>query len=139
MFFGAGNKVISKDENNYPVIAINTERGATSVEKVLKIMNDTNMTTHIMQPYYKWDWTKTDAVFGDNRGYSIPSFSALLCVYAKLTNFGILPMPKYDEAQDKYYTCFHSLYFKGSRYMVTSTDVSSIGMILEYMGYIHGT
>lgn len=137
MFFGAGNTVISKDANDYPVISINTERGANTVDTVLEIMNDTNITTNINQPFYDWQWTKLDAVFGDDRGlfYSIV-LSTVMRIRESTTNFGILPMPKYDEAQDNYYTWVSPYISRAVAVVVTAADVPATGMILEYMGYV---
>lgn len=137
MFFGAGNTVISKDANDYPIISINTERGADAVTTVLEIMNDTNTTTNIEQPFYSWDWKKLDAVFGDDRGlfYSIV-LSTVMRIRESDTNFGILPMPKYDEAQTDYYTWVSPYISRAVAVPVTASDVAATGMILEYMGYI---
>lgn len=50
-------------------------------------------------------------------------------------DFGVIPTPKYDENQDKYYTFFSTA--AGSCYAVpiTNTDLQSTGLILDVMGY----
>ena len=50
-------------------------------------------------------------------------------------DFGIIPTPKYDEAQEKYWTFFSTA--AGSCYAipVTNTDLDNTGLILDVMGY----
>ncbi|MCR5264345.1 MAG: extracellular solute-binding protein, partial [Clostridiales bacterium] len=50
-------------------------------------------------------------------------------------DFGIIPTPKYDESQEKYWTFFSTA--AGSCYAIpmTNTDLDSTGLILDVMGY----
>lgn len=50
-------------------------------------------------------------------------------------DFGIVPLPKYDEAQDDYWGCVQAWNAKSYTLPKTSTDLSRTGAILEYFCY----
>ena len=49
--------------------------------------------------------------------------------------YGVIPTPKYDEAQDRYYTNL-SQYTFGMNIPVTAKDPARTGMIMDYLAYL---
>jgi hypothetical protein len=139
MFIGAENFVVSKDADNYPVITINTERGVQTLEKVFRFMNDRSMTTSASDPYYSSYtdvWAGLVSVFTDNRGLF---YSMVMYTVKKLrgmeADFGLVPMPKFDEAQTRYYTWTSPYIASGLVVPQTVSDTDFVGMVLESLAY----
>lgn len=98
LFSAFGNSISSKDEDGYPVLSVFTDHSVSSFELIQKVSDD--------RDNYFINWS-TDCykVFSDNRAL----FGATTILTVRLTykemesDYGILPMPKYDENQDRYY------------------------------------
>lgn len=50
-------------------------------------------------------------------------------------DFGVLPFPKYDETQEKYYCLFNTAWGTVYAIPITNTDTERTGYILDVMGY----
>jgi len=50
-------------------------------------------------------------------------------------DFGVLPMPKYDEAQDKYYNLYNTAWATAYALPTSCENPEQIGTILDVMGY----
>lgn len=99
-FNGAGSKFAAKDSDDLPYDSFNTERNIAVCEKILDIMYDDGVffNAHMAGMDQTWD------MFAENKGlfrWSILGHVANL--RQSDVDFGILPTPKYDEAQDGYY------------------------------------
>ncbi|NLZ36719.1 MAG: hypothetical protein GX897_04490 [Clostridiales bacterium] len=134
MFFGAGNLVISKDEENYPKIVINSERGISTLDKLFAFMNDNTVRVSITDSFIS-DWQGLVNIFIDNRGLF---YSIVMYTVKKLrnmdTDFGLLPMPKYDERQEEYCT-WVSPYIASGLVIPTTADPERTSIICEYLCY----
>lgn len=125
----AGAKMIDKDENDIPYLAIGDSKFQSAFEKAIAVLNQKDVFANIRLP--KYDITKTTLrVFRD--GYSLFFSDCLywLTTYRDMNdNFAILPRAKYDETQDKYYTSVHET---GAWLCVPLTaDPERSGYILE--------
>ena len=103
------NRFITKDKDDSLVLSMNTERISNSIDKVLGLTSD------LSNAFFCEDWqgkidgdfwsaaSKTfyagNSLFATSVPYSLKSYSAN-CDF----DYGILPFPKYDETQGKYYT-----------------------------------
>ncbi|HHX54452.1 MAG TPA: extracellular solute-binding protein [Clostridiales bacterium] len=139
MFFGAGNLVISKDSENYPIITINTERGAATLEKLLDFMNNTNVRVSETDKFISTQpdvWKGLADIFTDDRGLF---YSIVMYTVKKLrnmdTDFGLLPMPKYDEQQQEYYT-WTSPWMASGLIIPITADTERASIIAEYLCYV---
>ncbi len=110
-YIAAGQSYCTVDANGVPQISIGTERSITVAQKLLENYAD----------YQSWGcylcnkdegkvtniWGTSLDVFGEGRClFRTNAFSAVkkLRNYSQGVTFGILPLPKYEEAQDEYYT-----------------------------------
>lgn len=100
-YYGAGGSITQKDEDDLPYVDMNLEKNTNIYEKIYKVVieNESNYHTDINT------YTKAYTVFLEGR--------ALFCETSvdKFANdewrnmeqdYGVLPMPKYDESQEEY-------------------------------------
>lgn len=102
-YYGAGGTITRKDENNVPYIDMQLEFNAAVYEKIYKIVRGTNSNYHTDSGNYYNAYT----TFTNGR---------VLIVECSLSHFkddafrnmeedyGVLPMPMFDENQEHYYS-----------------------------------
>jgi len=98
-FTGAGLNTVEKGENDWLIMS-----PTFNSEKTLTLLNDINS--------FMWNGNdgyhgSTGAIFAlDNTIFTLDrSYMALLRKDEISFDYGIVPVPKFDEAQEKYYTC----------------------------------
>jgi hypothetical protein len=73
----------------------------------------------------------TQAIFENNRAvFKITALQLVIRMRNMETNFGIIPMPKFDAAQQSFYHYVHPIASAVS-IPVTNTDITRTGIILE--------
>ncbi|MDD4124699.1 MAG: extracellular solute-binding protein [Eubacteriales bacterium] len=110
MFIGSGERLTGKDENDYPVIAVNTLRASSVVEKIRDIYNDSTATI-VIENYesslggkYSDVYYAATAATGENRAlFRTMSIVDLKELSDFDVSYGILPTPKFNDDQDEYY------------------------------------
>ncbi|MDD4773737.1 MAG: hypothetical protein PHZ09_09055 [Eubacteriales bacterium] len=106
MVRSGGVRLTQKDSEGIPQITVNTERTSRLVELCVPFLND-KATNILAGNYTGYDNTFTDLMlpmFIDNRALF---YNNQMLVALNLRNmnadFGVLPPPKYDAAQENYY------------------------------------
>ncbi|MCL1794460.1 MAG: ABC transporter substrate-binding protein, partial [Oscillospiraceae bacterium] len=103
LFLAAFDIAITQKENGIPVIVLNSEINIDKLNRVFDFVIDNPGVYHQGESVSTPD-NPLDVLFHDNRAMFLPD---TLGNSKKLrsfdTDFGILPLPKYDEAQDKYH------------------------------------
>jgi len=137
LFAASGQKIIEKDADDLPILALNNDRTTAVLTKVINFMSDD--TAQIKADDAKntakytnvWDEITTK-VFADSRSlYEITNFDMVKSLRSMEANFGILPLPKYDETQPQYYS---TLQYNNGTVMcvpVTATNLERTGAVLE--------
>jgi hypothetical protein len=106
----SGNFIAGKDKEDVPTISINTPRTISTIDKILSITSDKTI-MYFVEDYdgkVSYDfWGMSEMMFYDGRILFISDFpQTLKLMSANATiDYGIVPYPKYDEIQPKYYTC----------------------------------
>jgi len=124
-FYGSGLKFIELDEEDKPQIQLESEKFATFYEKIVSLYKDDNKTYLI---------PRVDDVcpipFDSGRILFIAVRLRLLDQYRDVSDFGIVPFPKYDEAQEKYYSYTDA---RGAMTMmpITNTDFEGTAILLD--------
>ena len=127
---GCGNTLVEKNEEDIPVYTFNSESFINSYEKILNII-------HGEKKIY-FDAEK-DANNHRVQEIMFPADQVLFwseCIsWAKAlremeANFGILPAPKYDEAQSQYYSCNNGNFF-GMSVPKSVADKERASIIIE--------
>ena len=126
---GGGSQMIGKDADDMHIFNVNNEKFIGIYQKLMGIMHDGNMLFDggdgkmSLEPMF----INNQTLFYANNIHLSVNFRGME------TDFGILPIPKYDENQSRYYT-----YVYPPPYMavpVTSSDLDRTGMILEALCY----
>ena len=132
---GSGHFVIVKDENDIPTLNITDPMIQASYEKWIDILND-RTNTIIAQDWtskYAGDtiWDQQLQMLEERRGlYLYTGMNRVTMLRESECNFGILPNPKYDEAQGEYYNAVHAWCTTSVSIPLTS-EPERTGIILE--------
>ena len=103
----AGQRLVSKDENDLPVLSFNDAKTYEAMEKVMDLLYDENVTGNVQKDVFD-NWSKIAfqdifssgrAAFGWCRLFMVPNLRGMD------DDFGILPIPKIYESSD---TNYHS-------------------------------
>ena len=109
MVYGCGNTITVKDKDDIPVLGMNTPRILTSIDKLLTLCSDKTLTFYVEDYEGKYpgdNWDMGYDVFIDGRVLFFADFPQTLKMMSANCpfNYGIVPFPKLDEAQEDYYT-----------------------------------
>ena len=108
--FALDQRVTEMDDNGDPVLCCNTEKMASIVEKVYKILYDGDASLYFSDAVVKsYGYQSHDDAVSSFFAADQTLIAALrLYVIEQLrsmeTDFGIIPFPKWDESQEGYYT-----------------------------------
>lgn len=139
MFVGSGERLSDKDADDMPIITVNTARGVNVFNKIFDLINDKQATGHIE------DFQNEVATAGKTSVWQIATESvankrALFRAMAIADlpelgeyecNFGVLPIPMYDESQDAYYSMVSTIYASSAAIPLINEDVERSSIILD--------
>ena len=123
-FFGAGEKYVDIVDG-MPQFVCGSERAQTVIDKLATIYDRDDL--FITGALY----AEKDAIIDDR----IMMYNVTVCDLALFTDmktdFGLVPLPKYDESQESYYNCANPWMASSATIPVTASDTSRTGMLLE--------
>ena len=137
MITASGEKVISANNDGELEFTLYTERADQALRKYCEILFDSQ---HAFNYQYgtssaQWDPTRY-AMFDEGRAlYYLTCFCTIEDHRNMKTDFGVLPFPKFDENQDRYYhtdTPFHTQYACAP---ILIEEEERTGAILETLAY----
>ncbi len=130
--------LVDRDEKGdiYPVL--NNERTVSFTEKMVPFITDKNicMNTAYFSGYANQFYELHIPTFRDNR--ILFNYNQLLIMFemrAMEADFGVLPTPKFDEAQDRYISDSATSWSTALMIPATNADVSNLGYVLDALGY----
>ena len=127
-------KVISKDDDDLPYISVNTEKTATSWERIEDFIMNREYSINFQDSdlaKYNRPFETTQAMFEDNRGlFKTTAIQLVIRMRNMETDFGIVPMPKYNSAQETYFNFVHPTASCVS-IPKTNNELERTGVILE--------
>jgi hypothetical protein len=104
---GAGEHVFLKDENDIPYIAMGTERYFDVFNRAYNI-NGNKEYSWIVNDYPSYGndvWTVRNNIFKEDRSLFFTGIVGSMGDFREMiTDFGIMPIPKYDESQEFYHS-----------------------------------
>ncbi|MHB1152558.1 MAG: type 2 periplasmic-binding domain-containing protein [Eubacteriales bacterium] len=128
LWVGGGMQITAKNENDLPVLSMNSEKRIDFLEKVLELQLDKNIFV---------DHNTNMEVFSSGTTMFQLVGMRVLPVYRQSeTNFGILPLPKYDPEQEKYYTTYSSFNLTAYSVPVTTTSTERTGILLNALAAV---
>ncbi len=125
--YASGIVTVKKDENDYPVIVTNSERYVNTIVKYIDIIWKDGST-------FTFDYVEGDkfpiAWDEDRALIQLITMDDLRYFRNYDSDYGIIPLPKYDEAQDAYHTITNA---NACIYMLPADtpDPERTGIILE--------
>ncbi|MBO5914520.1 MAG: hypothetical protein J6Q72_04150 [Clostridia bacterium] len=137
---GAGLRVSSKDANDFPYLEVDRKPEATYtvLGDILEFYNEENVVMVANTPKYEnkgytnvWEATVHKAfVEGRELFYMCGLFNA--ASFRVMENeFGILPIPKYTETQDRYYHTVQSGHNTVMHIPTTTPDLDDLGLVIS--------
>ncbi len=125
----AGEYYIHKDADNYPVYDMpSNERMVNVVEKIFAVCNENG--AWCVSTDTSNEATAAHNMFREGRGLFLATmFQYVETLRDMEDDFGVLPFPKYDENQDRYYT--RVSFFDTSIIPVSTPDLERSAIILE--------
>ncbi len=126
-FYGSGLTLISYDDAGVPVLNVDMEKTVAALEKVVKIVSEDNITRIPSSTETGKNMFMEDRVlfYGEVLSYVIN-------IREMETAFGVLPIPKYDEMQEEYYTYCNAI-ASTATVPKTTEDIGMITSLLEGM------
>ena len=130
---GGGTKFTTKDADDYPQLTFYNDRTLDIFEKYTEVMYN---------PQLSISWSKLGksnddiiAMFQDNRGlFNFNEFHAIENMRKMDTAFGILPMPLYDESQERYYHIINPHVAAMLLVPKDCKDTERVGYVLDALG-----
>lgn len=136
---GSGISAVGKDNDDNPQIVLDTEKCATLTKKIMGLFTDSDsslIASYIKPKNYPDSHNMFRSMVTSGRGLF---YYNTLCAVSDLRklegDFGILPVPKYDENQSKYYTLSSTWYGTNVLIPKTNSDLDMTGYVLDAMGY----
>ncbi|MCL1793175.1 MAG: extracellular solute-binding protein [Oscillospiraceae bacterium] len=135
LFAASGQFIVEKDENDYPALVLNSDRSVYAMDKVIDLMTD--KTAYINADDYTGKYENvwidiTTNVFAESRClYLICNIEIVKNLRGMETNFGILPLPKTDGLQEKYYNTMQYGNASCVALPVTALNLERTGAIVE--------
>ena len=138
---GCGEKTVTLDGEGVPAINTISERHIQVVSALCELFSDkenvllagSKQLSHIANPYDDGIFK----VFREGRGLMFFEMIGTIPTFREMEDdFGLLPLPKFDEAQKEYHSFTSYGWATSYSIPVTNSDLGRTGMILETMaGY----
>ncbi len=139
LFFSSGEHFIVKDENDMPVIQQPTDRVYSVIEQILGIQQDKNSTLVVERAKSTYTNVWSDLIRGNFRNDLALFYVAGLLTYTLMrdmeSEYGLLPLPKLDEAQSEYWTTINHGNCSTVTIPVSNQNVADTGFVLEAMAF----
>ena len=128
LFFATGERIVTADKNGELQLVMQNERSVEAVNRILELC--------LGKEHMKGGFDESVKAFMEGRlmfaGWALTDINSIRdCQY----DFGILPYPKYDEAQKEYYSLISTGLTPGVSIPVTNSAPEKAGLILEAMAY----
>lgn len=132
-FIGAGVQMATKDADDVPHLSMYSEKTVSVMEKLATLMYNESIT---------WSWSKAGVT--EETAFAMYQADQSFFYYGELhavatmrdmdSPFGVLPMPKYDEAQDSYYHCVNPNVASVYGIPVTNVAYDMTGHVMDTLG-----
>lgn len=140
LFYGSGEKIASIDADGYPMLTMYNERSSNVIDEMLALVQDDKHYISANDYFDEADWPTTLTIKPFLEGRCL-FFSAILSASNKLADmdddFGIVPVPLYNETQEEYHSLINpwvSTCFAIPSNAAVEADKEFVGIVLEAMG-----
>ena len=135
LFAATGQFIAKKDADDLPTLVLNDDRTVSSLNKIVDFMKDDfayiNADDYTSKYENVWIEITTNAFAESRCLYLITNIEIVKNLRGMETNFGILPLPKLDSAQDTYYNTMQYGNASCMSLPITISEPERNGAILE--------
>ena len=133
-----GIKSVSTAKNGSLEYSLDNERNVNVLGKIRQLMTNNDLQLRAEDLTGSSNiWTDIIDIFRSGRAlYRISIMSDVIGLRDMNDDFGILPLPKYDENQEQYYTTYQAWNDSALVIPVTITDTARTSAIIEYMASV---
>ncbi len=135
----AGERLIDKDADDLPFISIGSEQFVTIYQKSVEFLTNKEICMNYADYVNKYPgadpWTKCmDPAFSEGRVlFNVTGLNRVTMFRAMDDNFGILPIPKYEESAENYICPVHMWCCNSISVLKSASDPERTGIIVEAM------
>ena len=138
MYLGTGRRLITKDENDLPIVAVESEDARNMISKIAPIAgsDDVIIIEKITQysPFSDVYAFSTDAVANKRALFRAVALTDITELSAYDCDYGVLPAPLADTNQDRYYCAVSTVLTPGIAIPTTNPDPKTAALVLAAMG-----
>ncbi|MBQ8510670.1 MAG: hypothetical protein IJ493_12255 [Clostridia bacterium] len=132
-YYGTGVSPTERDKNDAPVLTVNSEHSIDVISKLYEIVFETEG-VYFSGPQYEDD-VKNREKFEEGTSMFLYGFFYTSEAMREMTSdFGIVPLPKFNEEQDDYYSVVHDI----MRIMVVPYNcrkVDAVSAVMEELSF----
>lgn len=144
MFIGCGKRFTDKNENDEPIVSVYSEDSVRVFNKIFDLINDESASgkiDNLSGPYYtsavatgKSVWKVAEESSANERClFHAFALNGILALGEYDCSFGLLPAPKFDKAQERYYTRVSTIYGSCVAIPVNVKDPEMASIVLDAM------
>jgi len=134
MFVDAGGRIAELNDAGEPVLADKMEQNLAILEKMAQIYANPEVFYDVNKMPSTWT-TNREMFMNDQVAMQPASIYNLQSRREMVSNFGILPYPKFDENQEDYINCPTSFRMQAITISVTNAQMEATGSVLEALAY----
>ena len=130
---GMGERIVAKDSNDYPIISFGSERTYSVLDKINQLVLDKDHVVNLhtyMGKFLIYQW-QTEMFSNNHALFSWIRMRVVETLRNMEADFGILPVPKFDESQQSYYTCVNPYTSVTIAIPISNPEIEKAGIILE--------
>lgn len=133
---GAGFRCAEKDENDMPVVIFNTETNLNILDKVMKLAGSRDISLFAQRMTGVSDvWATLSELNKTDGRWLFRSGSVGNDIREMEDDYGVLPVPKFDEMQDRYYHDASLGNSPTTAVPISCSDADTVSFLLEAMSY----
>ncbi len=132
-YIGSGKKMTDFDEDGFPYLVMGNEDSIQVLEKLRTIVGDKSIA--LRGEDYKKD-AEYDVIFEGRALFAGQTLTRISLFRDMKDDFGIIPMPKFSDAQDSYYSYAQPWTGTGICVPVTNSRLNNTGLVVEAMAYL---
>ncbi len=139
LFFSSGERFTTKDENDMPQLLTLTDRTYSVLEDIFAIQHDADTTLIVERATGTYNNIWSDLIRGNFRNDKALFYVAGLLTYTLMrdmeSEYGLLPLPKFDEVQEKYCTTLNQGNCSSVTIPTSCPDMDGVGFMLEALAH----
>lgn len=130
--YGMGNRISSKDSGDLPVLSLYNDKTAECIDILMTTLCNDSVTIYGEIATDNWKTAVSPQyIFEEGRGMFYEEMLQVATMLDTDVDYGIIPLPKYNETQEKYLTATQYIMGTCISVPVNSPDIEMTGILLE--------